>query len=99
MAQTDFPIDLGKLKPLKLDPAVTSLSDDAKAALRHMGYRIVPLPPWGTGNAVEAIGIAPAGQAQAKALGFPRPGMLYGAADSRAPAGSAVGVDDNQEVR
>ena len=35
MAQTDFPIDLGKLKPLKLDPAVTSLSDDAKAALRH----------------------------------------------------------------
>ena len=26
-------------------------------------------------------------------------GMLYGAADARAPAGSAVGVDDNQEVR
>ena len=57
------------------------------------------LPPWGTGNAVEAIGIAPAAPAQAKALGFPRPGMLYGVADSRAPAGSAVGVDDNQEVR
>jgi len=76
-----------------------ALSAVTKAALRHMGYRIVPLPPWGTGNAVEAIGIAPAGQAQAKALGFPRPGMLYGAADSRAPAGSAVGVDDNQEVR
>jgi len=76
-----------------------ALSAHTTAALRHMGYRIVPLPPWGTGNAVEAIGIAPAGQAQAKALGFPRPGMLYGAADSRAPAGSAVGVDDNQEVR
>ena len=35
MAQETFPIDLSKLKPLKLDPAVTSLSDDAKATLRH----------------------------------------------------------------
>ncbi|HTB87767.1 MAG TPA: hypothetical protein VK743_07440, partial [Steroidobacteraceae bacterium] len=35
MAQETFPIDLGKLKPLKLDPAVTSLSEDAKAILRH----------------------------------------------------------------
>ena len=35
MAQETFPIDLGKLKPLKLDPAVTSLSEDAKATLRH----------------------------------------------------------------
>jgi hypothetical protein len=58
-----------------------------------MGYRVVPLPLWGTGNAVEAIGIAPADAAQAKALGFERPRMLYGAADSRAPAGSAVGLD------
>src|SRR5277367_1339811 len=30
-----FPIDLGKLKPLKLDPAVTTLTDDAKTILRH----------------------------------------------------------------
>jgi transketolase len=35
MPQETFPIDLGKLKPLKLDPTVTSLSDDAKATLRH----------------------------------------------------------------
>jgi transketolase len=35
MAQNTFPIDLGKLKPLKLDPAVTSLSDESKATLRH----------------------------------------------------------------
>jgi transketolase len=35
MTQETFPIDLSKLKPLKLDPAVTSLSEDAKAALRH----------------------------------------------------------------
>jgi gamma-glutamyltranspeptidase/glutathione hydrolase len=76
-----------------------ALSAGTTAALKRMGYRIVPLQPWGTGNAVEAIGIAPAGQAQASALGFPRPGMLYGAADSRAPAGSAAGVQDNQEVR
>jgi gamma-glutamyltranspeptidase len=38
----------------------------------------------------EAVGIAPADAAQAKALGFPRPGMIYGASDSRAPAGSAA---------
>jgi gamma-glutamyltranspeptidase/glutathione hydrolase len=70
-----------------------ALSANSARALKGMGYRIVPLPPWGTGNAVEAIGIAPADAAQSKALGFPRPGMLYGAADARAPAGSAAGVD------
>ncbi len=76
-----------------------ALSADTAAALSRMGYRIVPLPPWGAGNAVEAIGIAPAGEAPAKALGFARPGMLYGAADARAPAGSAVGVEGNEEAR
>jgi phosphoketolase len=30
-----FPIDLSLLQPLKLDPAVTSLSDAERAALRH----------------------------------------------------------------
>src|ERR1700744_4684488 len=35
MAQETFPIDLGKLKPLKLDPKVTSLSDEQKATLKH----------------------------------------------------------------
>jgi transketolase len=34
MATESFPIDLGKLKPLKLDPAVTTLSDQDKTALR-----------------------------------------------------------------
>jgi gamma-glutamyltranspeptidase/glutathione hydrolase len=70
-----------------------ALSADTAAALTRMGYGIVPLPIWGAGNAVEAIGIAPDDAAQAKALGFPRPRRLYGAADSRAPAGSAVGTD------
>jgi gamma-glutamyltranspeptidase/glutathione hydrolase len=67
-----------------------ALSADTKQALTGMGYRVVPLEPWGSGNAVEAIGIAPADAAAAKALGFPRPGILYGASDSRAPAGSAA---------
>src|SRR3984957_2390526 len=35
MEQEIFPIDLGELKPLKLDPSVTSLSAEARAALQH----------------------------------------------------------------
>jgi hypothetical protein len=67
-----------------------ALSADTVDALTRMGYHVVPLEPWGTGNAAEAIGIAPADAAQAQALGFPRPRILYGASDSRAPAGSAA---------
>jgi gamma-glutamyltranspeptidase/glutathione hydrolase len=67
-----------------------ALSADTITALTAMGYKIVPLQPWGSGNAVEAIGIAPGDAAAAKALQFPRPGVLYGANDSRAPAGSAA---------
>jgi hypothetical protein len=51
---------------------------------------VVALEPWGSGNAVEAIGIAPADAKSANPLGFPRPGVFYGANDSRAPAGSAA---------
>jgi gamma-glutamyltranspeptidase/glutathione hydrolase len=67
-----------------------ALSADTVKSLMQMGYRVVPLEPWGTGNAAEVIGIAPADAAEAKALGFPRPGIFYGASDSRAPAGSAA---------
>ena len=67
-----------------------ALSADTIQALTAMGYKIVPLKPWGSGNAVEAIGIAPADAAAAKALQFPRPAVFYGANDSRAPAGSAA---------
>src|ERR1700761_2012478 len=35
MANEHFPIDLGALKPLKLDPARSALSDEEKAALKH----------------------------------------------------------------
>jgi gamma-glutamyltranspeptidase/glutathione hydrolase len=53
-----------------------ALSKDTEKALTAMGYRVVALEPWGSGNAAEAIAIAP--------------GHLYGASDSRAPAGSAA---------
>ena len=67
-----------------------AFSADTERSLRRMGYHVVPLEPWGTGNAAEVIGIAPEDAAQAKALEFPRPEILYGASDSRAPAGSAA---------
>jgi gamma-glutamyltranspeptidase/glutathione hydrolase len=67
-----------------------ALSADTVQALTAMGYKIVPLDSWGSGNAVEAIGIAPADAAAAKAIGFPRPAVFYGANDVRAPAGSAA---------
>ncbi|MDP9065921.1 MAG: gamma-glutamyltransferase [Pseudomonadota bacterium] len=66
-----------------------ALSADTTAALLHMGYKIVPLPVWGTGNAAEAVGIAPADVPLSKALGFPRAGLFYGVSDPRAPAGGA----------
>jgi len=67
-----------------------ALSPETARSLTQMGYHLVPLQPWGTGNAAEAIGIAPADAAEAGKLGFPRPALFYGASDSRAPAGSAA---------
>ena len=67
-----------------------AISDPVKKALTAMGYDVVALEPWGTGNAAEVIGIAPADAASALSLGFAHPGRLYGASDSRAPAGSAA---------
>jgi gamma-glutamyltranspeptidase / glutathione hydrolase len=66
------------------------LSADTAAALKRMGYHLVPLPDWGTSNAVEAIGSAPQDLSVVPELKFPRPGVFYGAADPRAPAGSAA---------
>jgi gamma-glutamyltranspeptidase / glutathione hydrolase len=67
-----------------------ALSADTVTSLTAMGYKVVALEPWGSGNAAESIGIAPADAKSAKALGFPRAAVLYGAHDSRAPAGSAA---------
>jgi hypothetical protein len=35
MSSTRFPIDLSSLEPLKLDPAVSVLTDKQKSTLRH----------------------------------------------------------------
>jgi len=67
-----------------------AIAEPSRKSLTAMGYDVVALEPWGTGNAAEVIGIAPADAALAQTLGFPRPGRLYGASDSRAPAGSAA---------
>ena len=68
----------------------SALSAQTRQSLIDMGYNVVALERWGTGNAAECIGIAPLDLAAAHALGFPRPGLLYGVSDSRAPAGSAA---------
>jgi gamma-glutamyltranspeptidase / glutathione hydrolase len=67
-----------------------AISDPVKKALADMGYDVVALEPWGTGNAAEVIGVAPSDNALADALGFAHAGRLYGASDARAPAGSAA---------
>lgn len=67
-----------------------ALSADTVKSLTRMGYKVLTLEPWGSGNAAESIGIAPVNVDAARALGFPRPAVLYGAHDSRAPAGSAA---------
>jgi hypothetical protein len=36
MSSTRFPIDLSTLEPLKLDPAVSVLTDEQKVTLRHI---------------------------------------------------------------
>jgi len=48
------------------------------------------LEVWGAGNAAEAVGVARPIPPLPSRSGFPRPGMLYGASDARAPAGAAV---------
>jgi gamma-glutamyltranspeptidase/glutathione hydrolase len=73
-----------------------AISDPAKKSLTAMGYDVVALEPWGTANAAEVIGIAPADSTLARSLGFAHPGHLYGASDSRAPAGSAASSSPSQ---
>ena len=61
-----------------------ALSADTVAALTRMGYQVVPLEPWGAGNAAEVVGVAPTDAVSARKLGFPRPAAFYGASDARA---------------
>lgn len=67
-----------------------ALSTDTATELTRMGYHLVPLKPWGAGNAVEAIGIAPGVPMPTVKQQIARSAVFYGAADARAPAGSAI---------
>ncbi|HEX4742210.1 MAG TPA: gamma-glutamyltransferase [Caulobacteraceae bacterium] len=67
-----------------------ALSPATQARLTAMGYDVTALEPWGSGNSAEVIGVAPADATAARRLGFAKPGLIYGAADRRAPAGSAA---------
>ena len=72
-----------------------ALSPDTRQALQAMGYVTEEQSPWG---AVELIATAAAGRAEAVASSgndaaagsAVRPGLLYGATDSRRPSGAAV---------
>ncbi len=74
-----------------------ALSPDTRALLEQMGYRIREQAPWG---AAELIAIGPASPTQDNSnaqvpdsalSGHMRPGLLYGASDSRRPSGAAIG--------
>jgi gamma-glutamyltranspeptidase/glutathione hydrolase len=67
-----------------------ALAPEVVAKLEAMGHKVVPMDPWGAGNAAEVIGVSPADEAAAKALGYPRTGVLIGVNDARTPAGSAA---------
>jgi gamma-glutamyltranspeptidase/glutathione hydrolase len=73
---------------LSVEPS--ALSPQTSQELTGMGYQLARLPPWGAGNAAEAVGIAPKDAALAHTLGFAQPALLYGASDARASAGSAA---------
>jgi gamma-glutamyltranspeptidase/glutathione hydrolase len=64
--------------------------------LRALGYRIITQGPWGAAELIAVGPGAPAADAAASGndaalSGGMRPGLLYGANDSRRPAGSAEG--------
>ncbi|HEY1926972.1 MAG TPA: gamma-glutamyltransferase [Caulobacteraceae bacterium] len=67
-----------------------AFTPDVRGKLTAMGHDVTAMEPWGSGNSAEVIGVAPADPATARRLGFAKPGLIYGAADRRAPAGSAA---------
>jgi gamma-glutamyltranspeptidase/glutathione hydrolase len=74
-----------------------ALSPDTAVLLTRMGYTLETERPWGAVELIEtAPPVAPGGAPSASGIdamlsGRLRPGLLYGANDSRRPAGSAVG--------
>jgi gamma-glutamyltranspeptidase/glutathione hydrolase len=74
-----------------------ALSPDTAALLRTMGYRIKVQHDWGATEliaagppaaATDSVGSSNADEAMSEGM---RPGLLYGANDSRRPAGAAIG--------
>jgi gamma-glutamyltranspeptidase/glutathione hydrolase len=74
-----------------------ALSPDTRDLLQGMGYRLTEGRPWGASELIEigplggATSGAPAAGQDEALTGRPRAGFLYGANDSRAAAGAAVG--------
>jgi gamma-glutamyltranspeptidase/glutathione hydrolase len=71
-----------------------ALSADTRAVLEAMGHKVVEQTPWGAA-ALIVRGAEPSAQANTSgpdsaASGRTRPGWVYGANDSRRPAGAAL---------
>ena len=82
--------------PDEIDAEPFALSPDTAERLRALGYTIVTQSPWGAAELIAVRPGAPAAGAAASGndaalSGGMRPGLLYGANDSRRPAGSAEG--------
>ena len=74
-----------------------ALSADTRAVLEGMGHRLVEQSPWGAAALVSrrlggGAGVVGSSGHDSAASGGMREGLLYGANDSRRPAGAAVGV-------
>ncbi|MGE0222968.1 MAG: gamma-glutamyltransferase [Acetobacteraceae bacterium] len=74
-----------------------ALSPDTKALLEQRGYTITEQTPWGAAALIavappagRGTGVASSGPDSAATFGM-RPGFIYGANDSRRPAGAALG--------
>ncbi len=74
-----------------------ALSADTRAALELMGYSVTEQRDWGAtalivvGPGREVAGMQDSAIPDAAASGRMRPGLFYGAMDSRRPAGAAIG--------
>ncbi len=73
-----------------------ALSADTRAVLEGMGHRLVEQSPWGAAALVSrrlgvGAGVVGSSGHDSAASGGMREGFLYGANDSRRPAGAAVG--------
>jgi gamma-glutamyltranspeptidase/glutathione hydrolase len=71
------------------------LSPDTIMMLSRMGYKLTEQTPWGAAELIEIGGIRAPGrvisESTSAATGKVRPGFIYGANDTRRPAGAAVG--------